>query len=160
MWFIKVKHSNNCCRIWSPQTQFCEFSSNSVKHGCVGAIEGFLVVIMCPFMKDSTNNPPPIAVAITVVVAWTFKLFVMPLATSYFCCYCISFDDKVGGESLSLISEYGNVGTVWLCMQGISFNQRWQKRIWPILTNWLNPLGILKPCCSCVLYGIENSSCL
>ena len=39
------------------QLGFCDISSNNVIIGCVGAIDGLLVVIKCPSMKDSENNP-------------------------------------------------------------------------------------------------------
>ena len=39
------------------QSQFQEISSNSVISGCIGAIDSLLVVVKCPSMLDSSNNP-------------------------------------------------------------------------------------------------------
>ena len=43
--------------ISASQIQFQEMSSNSVISGCVGAIDGSLVVVKCSSRKDSGNNP-------------------------------------------------------------------------------------------------------
>ena len=39
------------------QLGFQDVSSNNDKNGCIGPIDGLLVVIKCPSMKDSENNP-------------------------------------------------------------------------------------------------------
>jgi hypothetical protein len=54
---LKVKFPTFAVEICSVQAGFCNISSNSVLTGCVGAIDGLLVVIKCPFMKTSDNNP-------------------------------------------------------------------------------------------------------
>ena len=41
--------------IHSSQSQFQEMNSNCVMSGCIGAIDGLLVVVKCPIMKDSDN---------------------------------------------------------------------------------------------------------
>ena len=43
--------------IHSSQSQFQEICSNCVISGCIGAIDGLLVVVKCPSMKESDNNP-------------------------------------------------------------------------------------------------------
>ena len=54
---LKLKFSTSAAEISRAQGQFCDISSNNVISGCVGAIDGLLVVIKCPSMKDSNNNP-------------------------------------------------------------------------------------------------------
>ena len=54
---LKLRFPTSATEICSAQTQFCEISSNSVIRGCVGAMDGLLVVIKYPSMKDSNNNP-------------------------------------------------------------------------------------------------------
>jgi DDE superfamily endonuclease len=43
--------------IHSSQSQFQEISSNSVISDFIGALDGLLVVVKSPSMKDSSNNP-------------------------------------------------------------------------------------------------------
>ena len=56
----------NCCKIKFPtskaeicyvQAGFCNICYNMMITGCVGTIDGLLVVIRCPSMKASDNNP-------------------------------------------------------------------------------------------------------
>ena len=54
---LMLRFPTSATEICSAQTQFCDISSNSVISGCVGAMDGLLVVIKCPSMKDSNNNP-------------------------------------------------------------------------------------------------------
>ena len=54
---LKLKFPTSATEICSAQTQLREISSNSVISGCVGAMDGLLVVIKYPSMKDSNNNP-------------------------------------------------------------------------------------------------------
>ena len=54
---LKLKFPTSAAEICSVQAGFCNISSNSVITGCVGAINGVLVVIKCPSMKASDNNP-------------------------------------------------------------------------------------------------------
>ena len=54
---LKIKFPTSAAEICSVQSGFCSISSNRVITGCVGAIDGLLVVIKCPSMKASDNNP-------------------------------------------------------------------------------------------------------
>ena len=54
---LKIKFPRTPAEISASQKQFQDISSNSVISGCVGAIDGLLVVIKCPSRKDSGNNP-------------------------------------------------------------------------------------------------------
>ena len=54
---LKLKFPTSAAEICTVQAGFCNISSNSVITGCVGAIDGLLVVIKCPSMKASDNNP-------------------------------------------------------------------------------------------------------
>ena len=54
---LKLNFPSSARKICSAQNQFCDISSNSVISGCVGAMDGLLVVVKCPSMKDSNNNP-------------------------------------------------------------------------------------------------------
>ena len=53
---LKLHFPMTLAEIHSSQSQFQEISSNSVVRGCIGAIDGFLVVVKCPSMKDSESN--------------------------------------------------------------------------------------------------------
>ena len=54
---LKLKFPTSAANICSVQAGFCNIDSNSMIAGCVGAIHGLLVVIKCPSMKVSGNNP-------------------------------------------------------------------------------------------------------
>ena len=54
---LKIKFSTSAVEICSVQAVFCNITFNRVMLGCVGAIDGLLVVIKCPSMKASDNNP-------------------------------------------------------------------------------------------------------
>ena len=54
---LKLHFPMKLAEIYSSQSQFQEISSNSVISGCIGTIDGLLVVVKCPSMKDSSNNP-------------------------------------------------------------------------------------------------------
>ena len=54
---LKLKFPTSAAEICSVQAGFCNISSNSVITGCVGAMDGLLVVIKCPSTKASDNNP-------------------------------------------------------------------------------------------------------
>ena len=54
---LKLHFSMALAEIHSTQSQFQEISSNSVISGCIGAIDGLLVAVKCPSMKDISNNP-------------------------------------------------------------------------------------------------------
>ena len=54
---LKLKFPTSATEIFRAQAWFCDISSNNVISGCVGAIDGLLVVIKCPSMKDSNNYP-------------------------------------------------------------------------------------------------------
>jgi hypothetical protein len=54
---LKLHFPMTLAEIHSSQSQFQEVSSNCVISGCIGAIDGLIVVVKCPSMKDSSNNP-------------------------------------------------------------------------------------------------------
>ena len=54
---LKIKFPTSAVEICSVQAGFCSINSNKVITDCVGAIDGLLVVIKCPSMKASDNNP-------------------------------------------------------------------------------------------------------
>ena len=54
---LELKFPASAAEICRAQGWFCDISSNNVISGCVGAIDGLLVVIKCQPMKDSNNNP-------------------------------------------------------------------------------------------------------
>ena len=53
---LKIKFPTSAAEIYSVQAGFCSISSNKVITGCVGAIDGLLVVIKCSSMKAIHNN--------------------------------------------------------------------------------------------------------
>ena len=55
--FWKIKFPTSAAEICCVQDGSCNISSNRMIPGCVGAIDGILVVIKCPFMKAIDNNP-------------------------------------------------------------------------------------------------------
>ena len=55
---LKLKFPASAAEICSVNDGFCNISSNSVITGCVGAIDGFLVIIKCPSMKGASDNNP------------------------------------------------------------------------------------------------------
>jgi DDE superfamily endonuclease len=55
---LKLKFPTSAAEICSVQAGFCNISSNSVITGCVGAIDGLLVVIKCLSMKGASDNNP------------------------------------------------------------------------------------------------------
>ena len=54
---LKLQFPRTPAEISAPQKKFQDTSSNSVISGCVGAIDGLLVVVKCSSRKDSGNNP-------------------------------------------------------------------------------------------------------
>ena len=54
---LNIKFPTSAAEICRAQAQFCDINSNNVISGCVGAIDSLLVVIKCPSIKDSNNNP-------------------------------------------------------------------------------------------------------
>ena len=52
---LKLHFPMTLAEIHSSQSQFQEMNSNCVMSGCIGAIDGLLVVVKCPIMKDSDN---------------------------------------------------------------------------------------------------------
>ena len=54
---LKLKFLMSATEICSVQTQLPKISSNSIISGCVGAMDGLLVVIKCPLLKDCNNYP-------------------------------------------------------------------------------------------------------
>ena len=56
---LKLKFPTSAVEICRAQAWFCDISSNYVMSVYVGSIDGLLVFIKCPSMKDSNNNPFP-----------------------------------------------------------------------------------------------------
>ena len=54
---LEIRFPTSAAEICSVHAGFCNISFNKVITACVGAIDGLLVVIKCPSMKASDNNP-------------------------------------------------------------------------------------------------------
>ena len=81
---LKLSFPSTPKEVHYTQLGFHIVSTTNIIYGCVGAIDGLLVVIKCPSMKDSENNPSSYYSGHYCCHGLNIQAVVMPFVASYF----------------------------------------------------------------------------